>query len=156
MISPDILTNPLEAFVLNNSNSNNSETDGPRTVVGERIMFLAGWLGHGGASAYLDIKARWLTHAGAEVVVVSGGGPRGARLDDSGIMHIVVEALARPAVTASQHGREQVRRQLYSIVQRHRPRLIEAAWPSSAEYGELFRKEAARWAPVVKATGFGK
>ena len=27
---------------------------------------------------------------------------------------------------------------------------------SPAEYAELFRKEAARWGPVVKATGFGK
>jgi len=27
---------------------------------------------------------------------------------------------------------------------------------SPAQYAELFRKEAARWAPVVKATGFGK
>jgi tripartite-type tricarboxylate transporter receptor subunit TctC len=34
--------------------------------------------------------------------------------------------------------------------------LFDPVTMSPAEYGELFRKEAARWAPVVKATGFGK
>lgn len=102
-----------------------------------RVLFLCGSLGNGGATGYVATKAAWLRAAGAEVLVVSAGGPGASRIDTPGLPHRIVKTLARPACTASWRTRDGTIQELVSLAREYRPSIIEAAWPTAAEYGEL-------------------
>lgn len=121
----------------------NVRAEGPhrQSAAGLRVLLLAGRLGNGGATSYIATKASWLHRAGAEVMVISAGGPGMDRLVGPGIQHRIVGALARPAMTARRSCRNEAVATLVRAAAEFAPTIIEAAWPSSAEYGDLLSAE---------------
>jgi len=114
---------------------------------GWRVLFLAGSLGTGGAPAYLASKARWLRARGIDVTVVSAGGIGSEVIDGLGVTHIRIGALRSPASTARPQERTAAVKAMEEIAEMVRPTVVEAAWPSAAEYGEIL--SAAKNLPLM-------